>query len=304
MLASFVRKTSPFRNAQMESPLMQHLHTPLALREKIRQWREKGKRIALVPTMRALHEGHFSLVKLAQKQADKVVVSIFVNPTQFGPNEDFDRYPRTEAEDAEKLKAIRTDAVYMPAVTDMYPKGFSTSIHVFGVSDGLCGAVRPGHFDGVATVVTKLLRQVEPDCAVFGEKDYQQLQVIKRVVSDLNLDVAIIPAPILREEDGLAMSSRNRYLSPRERAIAAKIHAVLQHARHSIQANPTQLEEWLRQAELELLIAGFDSVDYVSLNNAEDLKPVRDLSKPARLLVAARLGKTRLIDNIAVEGRA
>ncbi len=274
------------------------------LKQLIRTWRGQGKRIALVPTMGALHEGHLSLVKLAQKQADKVVVSIFVNPTQFGPNEDFDRYPRTETEDAAQLGAIGTNLAYLPSVATMYPQGFATSIHVSGVSEGLCGAVRPGHFDGVATVVTKLLRQVEPDCAIFGEKDYQQLQVIKRVVSDLDLGVAIIPAPILREDDGLAMSSRNRYLSVDERRQAGQIIRILRGTATAIMQGNVEVSALLTQAEEQLLKAGFNSVDYVSLNDAEDLKPVRDLSKPARLLVAARLGKTRLIDNIAVEGCA
>jgi pantoate--beta-alanine ligase len=273
-------------------------HTPSELRSQVNIWKSQGLRVGFVPTMGALHAGHLSLITLAKQHSDKVVASIFVNPTQFGVNEDFSRYPRTEAADIAALGTVGIDGVYLPSVTAMYPQGFATTITVKGITEILCGAVRQGHFDGVATIVTKLLVQASPDVAVFGEKDYQQLQVIKQVVADLNLPVEIIGAPILREADGLAMSSRNQYLSEQERKIAVVLHQTLQSVAEKLKTQATSA--LLPNAIKAVIAAGFASVDYLELRSSEGLELMERLDKPARLLIAARLGKTRLIDNIAI----
>jgi pantoate--beta-alanine ligase len=275
------------------------LRSVASLRVQVAQWRKAGLRVAFVPTMGALHEGHLSLVKAGLAEADRVVVSIFVNPTQFGPNEDFAAYPRTEEADVAKLESAGANAVYAPSVDEMYPAGAATTVHVAGVSDGLCGTFRPGHFDGVATVVSKLLNQVQPDVALFGEKDFQQLQVIRRLVKDLDIPVAIRGVPTLREEDGLAMSSRNAYLSAQERATAPVLHRTLSDAARRLQGG-AEAEPVLKDGIAAILAAGFGSVDYLELRSAEDLAPLARLDRPARLIVAARLGRARLIDNIAV----
>lgn len=273
------------------------------LRSLVRGWRADGLTVALVPTMGALHAGHMSLVHHALGKADRVVVSIFVNPTQFGPNEDFDAYPRQPEQDAAAIMAAGGHAVYLPTVAEMYPDGASTMVEVSGVSSGLCGDARPGHFRGVATVVTKLLLQALPDVAVFGEKDFQQLMVIRRLVQDLDIPVCIVGAPIVREADGLAMSSRNAYLSAEERKTAAQISAVLTEAVTRLRAG-APVSTVCDSARAALLGAGFRAVDYLELRDAETLAPVtdasRDPSRPSRLLVAAFLGKTRLIDNMDV----
>jgi pantoate--beta-alanine ligase len=252
--------------------------------------------------MGALHEGHLSLVRLAKQKADKVIATIFVNPTQFGHNEDFSRYPRTESADIAALASVVTDAVYLPSVAAMYPQGFATKISVAGVTDILCGAARPGHFDGVATVVCKLLLQAMPHLAIFGEKDYQQLQVIKTLVRDLNIPVEILGAPILREADGLAMSSRNRYLSAKERQIAPLLYATLCQLADVLQQREAALP-LLTQAIHSLSQAGFSQIDYLELRDAEILAPLTSLTAPARLFIAARIGHTRLIDNLAIMPR-
>lgn len=277
-------------------------HTPSELRTQVAAWRKAGLRIGLVPTMGALHAGHLSLVKLAKQHADKVVASIFVNPTQFGPNEDFSRYPRTEAADIKALETVAIDGVYLPNVEVMYPQGFATNITVKGITEMLCGAARPGHFDGVATVVTKLLMQAAPDVAVFGEKDFQQLQVIRRVVADLDLPVEILGAPIMRESDGLAMSSRNQYLSAEERQIALMLYKTLHAVAGKLKTHASSAI--IPEAIAAVIAAGFDSVDYLELRSSNGLELMETPDKPARLLIAARLGKTRLIDNIAVEPAA
>lgn len=256
--------------------------------------------MALIPTMGALHAGHLSLVAQAKEQADKVIATIFVNPTQFGPNEDYSRYPRTEKADIAALESVNVDAVYLPSAETMYPEGFSTGISVSGITSTLCGAARPGHFDGVAIVVCKLLLQALPDIAIFGEKDFQQLQVIRRMVTDLNLPVRIQGAPIIRESDGLAMSSRNRYLSEAERKIAPALHQTLLKTAHILKKNGRSSEILPKMID-EILATGFSSVDYLELRSVNNLTLLETLSEPARLLVAARLGTTRLIDNIAVE---
>ncbi len=271
------------------------------LRAAVRGWKAQGQRVAMVPTMGALHEGHLSLVRLAREKADRVVASIFVNPTQFAPHEDFDAYPRAEARDADLLASVGCDLLYAPSVGEMYAKGFSTKVIVSGVSEPLDGAARPDHFAGVATVVTKLLTQCAPDIAVFGEKDYQQLQVIKRLVTDLDLPVEIIGGPTARAEDGLALSSRNAYLSEAERVIAGKLNVILARAAQAMAAGePVDAAEARGLAALK--DAGFAKIDYLEARGAADLSRLGPgpLEGEARILVAAWLGKTRLIDNMRV----
>ena len=270
------------------------------LRLAIAKWRRDGERVALVPTMGALHSGHLRLVTEAMHQADRVIVSIFVNPTQFGPNEDFSRYPRPLERDVALLKEIGADAVWLPTVEEMYPAGFATSIHIGNVTEGLCGASRPVHFDGVATVVAKLLLQTLPDVALFGEKDYQQLCLIKRLAIDLNIPVCILGVPTARESDGLALSSRNQYLSEEERTVAPAIYRVLTDVAAQVRGR-VSVATLLEGARVQLLEAGFSSIEYLELRAEETLAPLSAYKPPARLLIAARLGKTRLIDNLRVE---
>jgi pantoate--beta-alanine ligase len=277
------------------------VRTVAELRARVRAWRAAGERVGFAPTMGALHEGHLSLTRLARQHADRVVVSVFVNPTQFGPNEDFDAYPRSEARDAELLAGEGCDLLFAPTVEEMYPHGFSTTVTVSGVSEPLDGAARPGHFSGVATVVSKLLNQCAPDVAVFGEKDYQQLQVIRRLVRDLDMPVEIIGAPTARAPDGLALSSRNAYLTEAERAIAPALARILREAGERMRAGDPVAETEIR-AEEALLAAGFRKVDYVEVRSPEDFGRLGPgaLVGPARILAAAHLGRTRLIDNMAV----
>ena len=283
---------------------MQTTSTLTELRERVAKLRDGDESVGLVPTMGALHEGHLTLVRRARERCDHVVASIFVNPTQFGPNEDLDAYPRQLEEDAAMLEAEGCSLLWAPDVAAMYPDGFASSISVSGVSEGLCGADRPGHFDGVATVVCKLFNQVRPDMAFFGEKDFQQLAVIRTMARDLDLVAPyahqIIGVPTVREGDGLAMSSRNRYLSQANRAAAATLPAAMKTAIAAIEggADPAQS---LATLQATLLDAGFASVDYAVLADATSLAPIDALTgKAARLLVAARIGGTRLIDNMAV----
>ncbi|HET7716278.1 MAG TPA: pantoate--beta-alanine ligase [Bauldia sp.] len=262
-------------------------------------WRAAGDRIALVPTMGALHEGHLALVQRARELAARVIVSIFVNPTQFAPTEDFAAYPRNEAADLAKLGPLGVNAVFAPAAGEMYPTGFATRITVEGPARGLESDFRPHFFGGVATVVAKLFVACAPDVAIFGEKDYQQLLVVRRMAADLGLPVTVIGHPTVRAEDGLALSSRNAYLSPAERATAPRLNAALRAAAAAIRAG-TPADVALAAALNELEAVGF-AVDYVALRNAETLAEVTAIgSEPLRLLAAARLGKTRLIDNIPV----
>lgn len=271
-----------------------------SLRACVRAWRAGGERVALVPTMGALHAGHMSLVEEGRKRADRVVASIFVNPAQFAPHEDFSKYPRTLESDLAKLAAARCDACFTPSVAEMYPDGFATTVSLNGPAKvELEDHFRPTHFAGVATVVAKLLNQAQADCAVFGEKDYQQLKVIARMAADLDIATEIVGAPTVREVDGLAMSSRNVYLSADERARATTIYRALKAIASKIAAGEVIAHEMTEAREM-LVEAGFD-IDYIEARHAETLERIaRRIDGPIRLLVAARLGKTRLIDNIAV----
>lgn len=276
---------------------MQTVNRIADLRQTVAQWRRAGLKIALVPTMGNLHAGHLQLVKTAQQHADKVVVSIFVNPAQFGPNEDFASYPRTEQQDAEQLAAINTDLLFLPTVAEIYPQPLQTTISVSGLSANHCGASRPGHFDGVAVVVCKLLNMVQPDLLLLGEKDFQQLAVVRRMVYDLNLPVAIQGVPTVRESDGLAMSSRNGYLTAEQRQLAPKLYQALCAAREAIQQHQGDDHEILERQRQSLQQAGFD-IDYFHLCRDHDLQTANAEDRDLVLLIAARLGKTRLIDNV------
>ena len=272
-----------------------------ALRAQVRGWRQAGQRVAFVPTMGNLHAGHYSLVTLARQHADRVVASVFVNPTQFGPNEDFDRYPRTPEADAQGLDEVGCDLLWLPSVETMYPFGVASAVRmsVPGVTEVLDGAHRPGHFDGVATVVARLFNQVLPDVAIFGRKDYQQLAVIRHMVRDLAFPTEIVGAEIKREDDGLAMSSRNQYLSTEERATAPVIHRVLQAMRDAALQGQAR-GEIERAATHALERAGFVP-DYAVLRTPAFVEPADGESGPRVALVAARLGRTRLIDNLEFE---
>ena len=277
---------------------MQTVRDVASLRETIAGWRRAGETVALVPTMGALHAGHLALIAIARTRAARVVASIFVNPKQFGPAEDLDRYPRRERTDAAALTDAGCDLLWLPPVEAMYPAGFATDVRVAGVSEPLDGAARPGHFDGVATVVAKLFNQVRPDVAVFGEKDFQQLAVIRRLVADLDFGIEIVGAPTQRDDDGLALSSRNAYLVEDDRAAAVALPRALGEAAEAIAAGG-DADEALVRARARLEAAGF-AIDYVELADAETLAPPV-AGRPRRLLAAARIGATRLIDNIAVD---
>lgn len=276
------------------------VRTIKALRARVDAWRAAGETIGLVPTMGALHEGHLSLVRKARTLSDRTLASIFVNPTQFAPHEDFSSYPRTEAADLEKLQRAGCVLAYAPGPEQMYPPGFQTSVRVENVSQGLCGASRPHFFGGVATVVCKLLNQVRPNIAVFGEKDFQQLQVIRRMVRDLDIPVEIVGGPIVREPDGLAMSSRNAYLTTGERIIAGKLNRVIAEMANALAAGAA-VEKTINDGHSALESAGVDRVDYLEVRTEADLVPLTDgpvaAAAPARVFAAIIVGKTRLIDN-------
>jgi pantoate--beta-alanine ligase len=281
---------------------MESVHAAMELRERVTQWRRQGARIGFVPTMGNLHDGHYSLLAAARAKADRIVASIFVNPTQFGPREDFASYPRTLAEDSAGLQARGCDLLFVPAVEEVYPFGADKSarVDVPVISETLEGELRPGHFAGVATVVTKLFNLVQPDVAVFGQKDYQQLLVIRRLVRDLALPIAIESAPTLREANGLAMSSRNQYLTPQERDRASVIFRTLQRMAESVHAN-IGLMTIETEARKALETEGL-SVDYVVLRRAEDLgEPAPEQRSGLIALAAAKLGRARLIDNRFVD---
>ncbi len=263
-----------------------------------RRWREEGKTIGFVPTMGYLHEGHLSLVRRAREENDRVVVSIFVNPTQFGPNEDYNRYPRDLDRDMKLLEPIGVDAVFYPSVEEMYPEGYGTYVEVVGITDKLCGASRPGHFRGVCTVCTKLFNIVMPHRAYFGKKDFQQYVVIKNMVRDLNMDIEIVPMPIVREPDGLAMSSRNTYLSPEERQAATCLYRSLKRAVELFESGERDAskirEEVVRIIEAEPLAR----IDYVEVVDPETFEPVERVEKGTLVALAVFVGPARLIDNV------
>ncbi|MCC6921078.1 MAG: pantoate--beta-alanine ligase [Alphaproteobacteria bacterium] len=276
------------------------VRTVAALREAVAGLRAQGRPVGMVPTMGALHDGHISLGRIGRERGAAMVYSIFVNPTQFAPHEDFGRYPRTETADAERLASAGVcDLIWAPNGHEMYPAGFATSIAVGGPSAALETDFRPHFFGGVAIVVAKLLLQVLPDFAVFGEKDYQQLQVIKRMVADLNIPVEVVPGPTQREADGLALSSRNAYLDAGQRKIAGQLNLVLKDVIARVR-NGESIEHAAAFGFGELLAAGFDKVDYLEIRDAETLAHAEDRARPLRVLAAAKIGATRLIDNMAV----
>lgn len=273
-----------------------------ALRQQVQQWKQAGLRIGFVPTMGNLHAGHISLLALARQHADRVVSSVFVNPLQFGVGEDFDRYPRTLAEDQEKLQLAGCDALFAPSIEQMYPYGAVQSkvCAPTALTETLEGATRPGHFDGVTTVVAKLFNLVQPDVAVFGQKDYQQWRVLQTMVSELNWPIKMIKAPIARDVDGLALSSRNQYLTPAQRHIAPKLYVVLQDVAQALVSGNTHCRELEKTAGARLLTEGFDAVDYVAIVDSQTLQPITELQRSAVILAVARLGSTRLLDNIEI----
>lgn len=269
------------------------------LRAAVADWHAAGQKVAVVPTMGALHEGHLSLVRTACAGADRVIVTIFVNPTQFNDAADLDNYPRTEQADAEKLAPFAVDVIYAPDPDQIYPDGFATSVSVSGVSEGLCGAHRPGHFDGVATVVAKLLLQTRADAAYFGEKDFQQLQLVRRLTRDLDIDAEIVGCPTVRESDGLALSSRNLRLTDKGRQSAPALYAAMQAAASSLQQG-APLGQVVEATETAITAAGFSELEYLELRAENGLTPLTAPTRPARLLAAAWIDGIRLIDNIAV----
>lgn len=280
----------------VSTPILRDL---AALRARVAGWKRTGETVAVVPTMGALHDGHLSLVRAAKAGADRVIVTIFVNPRQFNSPEDLANYPRTEIRDAELLAPFAVDAVFVPEPADVYPDGFATTVSVTGVSEGLCGAHRPGHFDSVATVVAKLFLMTGADRACFGEKDYQQLLLVRALARDLNIPVEVIGCPTVREADGLALSSRNMRLGAAERAVAPALPRAMERAVAAIGAGEP-VAEALDHARDGIVAAGYASVEYLELRAADDLRPLAAPEVPARLLAAAWLGDVRLIDNMAV----
>jgi pantoate--beta-alanine ligase len=279
---------------------MEVVRTIAELRARLAPWRKASDRIGLVPTMGALHEGHMALVDMARRQCRRVVVSIFVNPKQFGPNEDLAAYPRREMADLDMLRRAETDLAFVPPMAEIYPPGFATLVRVDGLADGLCGAHRPGHFDGVTTVVAKLLLQSLPDSAYFGEKDYQQLTIVRRLARDLDIPVRIEGVATVREADGLALSSRNQYLSPEERRVAPTLARVLREIAAALAETPAAVGQEIERGRATLAAAGF-AVEYLEIREAANLMPVAaEVAVPARVFAAAHLGRTRLIDNVPI----
>lgn len=276
---------------------MKLIETVQGVHEAVRAARQAGKRIGFVPTMGYLHEGHLTLMRQARQECDFVVVSIFVNPTQFGPNEDFGRYPRDLTRDMALCETVPVDVIFHPSVAEMYPQPFLTSVHVADITNTLCGASRPGHFEGVATVVSKLFNIVKPDVAFFGQKDAQQVAVIRRMAADLNMELEIRPVPIVREPDGLAMSSRNVYLSPAERQAALVLSRSLQMAAERVAAGERDMGALQEAMQTMIAAEPLADIDYVSIVDYNTLQPVDSLKGRALAALAVRFGKTRLIDN-------
>lgn len=278
---------------------MDIVRTVAEMRSHVSMWRREGLSVALVPTMGSLHAGHLSLMKVGKERSDRVIATIFVNPLQFAPNEDFETYPRREDSDVQKLVEEDIDLLFAPDVNEMYRPDATTTINVGGLTDCLCALSRPGFFDGVATVVTKLLLQALPDIAIFGEKDYQQLLVIKRLATDLDIPVEIIGAPTIREEDGLALSSRNVYLDTKSRSIAPSMYNILNQYASDI-SNGNDIKKSLQLAKQNMQKSGFEKIEYLDLRSSQTLQACNDIKKPSRLFAAAWLGSTRLIDNLAI----
>jgi pantoate--beta-alanine ligase len=280
---------------------MQIIRSLSQMQHQAETWRSQGLKIGFVPTMGFLHEGHLSLVRRAQSKADRSIVSIFVNPTQFGPKEDLSRYPRDEKGDLHKLEKENVDAVFLPNASEMYPEGFQTTIHLSKITQGLCGKSRPAHFDGVATIVLKLFQLVKPHVAVFGEKDYQQLAVIRQMTKDLNLDLEILGAPTTRDEKGLALSSRNSYLSEEERRQALTLSRAIARVQDLFRQGEKETQTLLEEAQIIFKGHPEVEVEYLEIVDAATLEPLKNINQPARFLLAARIGKTRLIDNGPVQ---
>lgn len=266
----------------------------------LESWRREKRRVALVPTMGSLHEGHLSLIKIAKDHANKCVVSLYVNPTQFSPDEDFATYPRDEDGDLEKMRQAGVDLIYIPSEKDMYPQGPMADLTAGPVAEGMEGEIRPHFFNGVVSIVARLFDQIRPDVAVFGEKDYQQLAVVRELSQTLNTDIEIIGGPIMRDEEGLALSSRNAYLSETELKIARRLNKILFELAETLRGFPGEAYDLVSFGVQRLREAGFDAVDYVELRDAVTLKPVSKLGEPARILAAVRIGNVRLIDNVPV----
>ncbi len=289
-------------NLRLTDNPMELLQEIDACRLAMARLRRDGRRVGLVPTMGALHDGHLSLVRAARKMCDAVVVSIFVNPTQFGPGEDFESYPKTTEADLDACRSEMVDFVFSPKVSAMYPDGADmTSVHVSGLTEGLCGASRPGHFDGVTTIVSKLFNIIPADAAFFGEKDYQQLMVIKQMVGDLNMPIEIVGCPIIREKDGLALSSRNAYLSEVERMQAQCLNQSLMAACEKITSGQVVVDEIRDGIQKIILDAGPAEIDYIEIVDAVSLTPLPKIDRPARICLAVLIGGCRLIDNVAVD---
>lgn len=281
---------------------MRIARTTAELRQSLAAWRASGETVALVPTMGALHAGHLSLVRIARARCERVVATLFVNPAQFSPGEDLASYPRDEAGDSRRFADAGVDVLFAPETAEIYPPGFATTVSVAGLTECLCGPLRPGHFDGVATVVAKLLTLCLPDVAVFGEKDYQQLLVVRRAAQDLGLMAEIVGAPTVREDDGLAMSSRNAYLSAAERAAAPSLYRAIAGVAEMAAGGREEAAALCAAARQALLDAGFSAVEYLDIRHAETLAALERADAPARVFAAARLGRTRLIDNVPVAG--
>jgi len=285
----------------MASSSVKIVRTVKDLREQIKIWQRQDLKVGLIPTMGALHHGHLSIIKQIQQQVDRTVVSIFVNPKQFGPNEDFSKYPRQEAADLAQLEKVDTDLLFAPDVGEVYPQGFLTNVSIEGLTTILCGAKRPGHFDGVTTIVSKLLLQCLPDVAIFGEKDYQQYVVLKQLVKDLDIPTKVIGGKLVRDPDGLATSSRNVYLSTEERQVALELNKTLANIAQTLEKGEMTIERALSTGMAHLLNAGFREIQYLEIRDEENLDEVtEEIRRPARVLVAAMLGNTRLIDNRAI----
>lgn len=285
----------------MTSTSVKIVRTVKDLRAQVKKWQRQDLKVGLIPTMGALHHGHLSIIKQIQHQVDRTVVSIFVNPKQFGPNEDFSTYPRQEADDLAQLQSVGTDLLYAPDVGEIYPEGFLTNVSIKELTSILCGAKRPGHFDGVTTIVSKLLLQCLPDVAIFGEKDFQQYVVLKQLVKDLDIPTEVIGGNLVRDEDGLATSSRNIYLSPEERQIALELNKTLANIANILEKGEMTIERALSTGMAHLLNAGFREIQYLEIRDEENLAEItEEIRRPARVLVAAMLGNTRLIDNMAI----